>query len=431
MIMDIYMKIKNKSIVNFFTDELEDNLMHVEVKNIDEFYKETQEYDISEEIDNQVKELLEDTEKKSLKFFQIKHWVSNRSFGELIDMYENKEIIKPDMQREFVWNSLKCSRLIESIILGLPIPPLFLLEVGKNKYELIDGFQRLTTIMNFVKGNPWSGRQDSKKNITAKLSSKISIELAGKTFETLESEHKRTIKRSTIPLIEFNQVEPNNLLAKYLIFERINTGSEKLNEMQIRKSLAHGKLINNLYKIAGENEKFTNLFSNSSLKKDNHVEAYLRIIAISEIYYKGFSPQNFGINNILNRYCERNRENVIERSKIDKINKAIDKLYDIFGKECKLFRRVEKVNGQFSITGNLNVSILEAFIGVLVNEENKIEISSKAIYDNYLSIMHKILEESRDNIRDNPFTTSTGSKESIIGRYNVIKAIVGLQNENI
>ena len=64
--------------------------------------------------------------------FIIKHWVSNRSYGELIDMYDLGEIKKPEMQREFVWNSAKSSRFIESIILGLPIPPLFLLEVKDN-----------------------------------------------------------------------------------------------------------------------------------------------------------------------------------------------------------------------------------------------------------------------------------------------------------
>lgn len=425
--MDIFIKVKGNSIVDIFTDDIEDKLKCVKSEDMESFYTQTTEYKLPEEIEDKVKDLLEKTENnESLNLFDIKHWVINRSFGELIDMYENEEILKPEMQREFVWDSLKCSRLIESIILGLPIPPLFLLESGKNEYELIDGFQRLTTITNFVNGNPWSGRQEGKRNVTAKLSSKISRELAGKTFEMLMDEHKKTIKRSTIPLIQFNIVEQNNLSAKYLIFERINTGSEKLNQMQIRKSLAHGALIKSLYNIAGKNEKFTNLFSNNSLKKDNHVEAYLRIIAITEIYYEKYIPQNFGINNILNSYCDLNRNKLIEEDKAKKISKAISKLYSIFEHDYVLFRRVEKENGDFVITGNLNVSILEAFIGILVNEGEKVTISDEEIRSNYLKIMHTTLKESRENGVKNPFTTSTGSKDSIIRRYNIIKSIVGL-----
>ena len=55
--------------------------------------------------------------------FTIKRWVSNRSIGELIDMFDSGEIIKPTMQRNLVWDSIKCSRLIESVLMGLPIPP--------------------------------------------------------------------------------------------------------------------------------------------------------------------------------------------------------------------------------------------------------------------------------------------------------------------
>lgn len=64
-------------------------------------------------------------------------------------------------------------------------------------------------------------------------------ELIGKSFDQLEPEYQRIIKRSTIPLIEFRQIGPNDYSSKYLIFERINTGSVKLNSMQIRKSLAY------------------------------------------------------------------------------------------------------------------------------------------------------------------------------------------------
>ena len=174
--MELFLEISEREIINVFTEKFDNSFKRIEFKSIDDFYSkfESEQYFCSEEIEEKINELIDPTENNdSLSTFNIKHWVSNRSFGELIDMFENGEIIKPEMQREFVWDSLKCSRLIESIILGLPIPPLFLLEVDNNKYELIDGLQRLTTLYNFVKGYPWQGKSEIKKNVPSKLSKKV------------------------------------------------------------------------------------------------------------------------------------------------------------------------------------------------------------------------------------------------------------------
>lgn len=139
--MKIYLQIVGNKIAAVYG---ESNTLYTEIvsaANIDEFYSKINKYaELDEEVEEQVKVLFDnESTDKSISTYNIKHWVSNRSFGELIDMYQNNEIIKPDMQREFVWDSQKSSRLIESIVLGLPIPPLFLMEVGKNQYELIDG----------------------------------------------------------------------------------------------------------------------------------------------------------------------------------------------------------------------------------------------------------------------------------------------------
>lgn len=222
----LYLQIIDSRVVSF--DIVESNTCNVvcEVSSMDDFFQKTKQYEeLDEELENEIRETIEnDEEKKSVKSYKIKHWVSNRSFGELIDMYTNGEIRKPDMQREFVWDSQKSSRLIESIILGLPIPPLFLLEVSDNEYELIDGYQRITIVTNYVNENPWNGKVEGKRSITAKLSENISEEIRGKSFGELDPEYQRMIKRSTIPLIEFKQIDPDNLSSKYLIFERINTG---------------------------------------------------------------------------------------------------------------------------------------------------------------------------------------------------------------
>lgn len=246
--MKLYIRVEN-NFINY-VDVEENNVCNeeVEANSLDEMFIELEKLgNIEEETENKISELFEsEVNKESLTSYNIKHWVSNRSFGELIDMFNCGEIKKPAMQREFIWDAQKSSRLIESIILGLPIPPLFLLEIGNNEYELIDGFQRLTTVTNYVNGEPWNAVEEGKKKRKSKLSGKIMEELVGKSFDQLEPEYQRIIKRSTIPLIEFRQIGPNDYSSKYLIFERINTGSVKLNSMQIRKALAYGEFINAL-----------------------------------------------------------------------------------------------------------------------------------------------------------------------------------------
>ena len=422
--MDIYLKILGNRILEVNFEEFDNYTKKINVKNYEDFLINMKEYQIEEEVQERVSQLFEGEESDdSLSKFNIKHWVSNRSFGELIDMYENDEIIKPEMQREFVWDSLKCSRLIESILLGLPIPPLFMLEVGNSKYELVDGFQRLNTLVNFVKGYPWSGKKNGKKNVAARLSKKVSKEIEGKTFNQLESEYQRIIKRSTIPLIEFKQLEPDNYNSKYLIFERINTGSEKLNPMQIRKSLAYGNFMNNLYEYANKNKKFIELFSAYNIKKDAHVEAFLRIIVMYKVYKNEFDIKDAGIINILNQYCEEHRNDDISEEWFAKFENSIGFLYDVFQKKDNICRRVIKNDQeQFIYTGSLNISILEAMVGILIGEYNKFDKYS--VEEKYKNTMYEVIQKSLNNIESNPFSNSTGTKQAICSRFEICKGIL-------
>lgn len=428
--MELFLEISEREIINVFTEKFDNSFKRIEFKSIDDFYSkfESEQYFCSEEIEEKINELIDPTENNdSLSTFNIKHWVSNRSFGELIDMFENGEIIKPEMQREFVWDSLKCSRLIESIILGLPIPPLFLLEVDNNKYELIDGLQRLTTLYNFVKGYPWQGKSEIKKNVPSKLSKKVSKEIQGKTFEKLGPEHQRSLKRSTIPLIEFRQLEPNNISSKYLIFERINTGSEKLNHMQIRKSLAHGQYIKDLYTYANSFSVFTKSFSISNIKKDLHVEAFLRICLMFDYINQTYEITKDGMSNILNDYCETKRNEKIEPKFVDLFEKAMIKSIDIFGDNNKVFRRVEKnKDNELMYYGNLNVSIMESFIATLISNKDIDNIDVEKIQSNYNKIMYSTLEKALLKDDSNPFTTSTGSLSAIRKRLEICSKILEL-----
>lgn len=427
--MKLYIQIENGIINNVDVEETQVCNVEVDANTLDEMFVKLENHgQVDEEIESKISDLFEnEAERESVTAYNIKHWVSNRSFGELIDMFNCGEIKKPAMQREFVWDAQKSSRLIESIVLGLPIPPLFLLEVGNNEYELIDGFQRLTTIANYVNGDPWNIVPDGKKKRKSKLSGKIMEELAGRSFEQLAPVYQRTIKRSTIPLIEFRQIGPEDYSSKYLIFERINTGSVKLNSMQIRKSLAYGKFIISLYETADSCVELKKIFSNNALKKDAHVEALLRIIVMSDIHYHGYKVEKSGINNILNDYCEKNKNKNIEEKYTSNLPKAMEIMDNIFGDIKNFFRKVEKSKEDGLVfAGNLNVGILEAMLGVAINKNVLAEkIDFEEIRNRYMETMYKVLEKSFKREEENPFSVSTGTIQSIHKRFELCERILG------
>lgn len=423
--MKLYIKTQNDEIIEIEEEKLDDTFIEYDVSNLDDFYKKIVNLkNLDSELEEKLISFFENLEenKSKLSQYDIKHWVSNRSFGELIDMYESGEIIKPDMQRKFVWDSLKCSRLIESIIMGLPIPPLFLLEIGKNKYEIIDGFQRLTTLYNFINGKPWNFEQNPKRKITSKLSLKVSEEIKGKTFKNLEPEYQRILKRSTIPLIEFKQLSPDTLTSKYLIFERINTGSEKLSSMQIRKSLSYGIFMKDLYSFSEKNKNFISLFSKANRNKDSHIEVFLRIFVMNFIYFKEFTIKKEGIKNILDDFCEEYKEHNISEEYFSKFEISINKCLEIFKEVKNMFKRVEKINEEYKFLGNLNIAIMESFITILMNES--VKVSNETIFENYKRILSKIVLESIEGKSINPFSTSTGTIASIEKRFEICKNIL-------
>lgn len=427
--MRLYIQVENENINNVDVEENQICNVEVDANTLDEMFIKLEKFgQMDEEIENKISDLFEnETERESVTAYNIKHWVSNRSFGELIDMFNCGEIKKPAMQREFVWDAQKSSRLIESIILGLPIPPLFLLEVGNNEYELIDGFQRLTTVANYVNGEPWNVAPSGKKKRKSKLSGRIMEELVGKSFDQLAPEYQRIIKRSTIPLIEFRQIGSEDYSSKYLIFERINTGSVKLNSMQIRKSLAYGNFIISLYDTADACDELKRIFSNNAIKKDAHVEALLRVIVMSDIYYRGYKVEKAGINNILNSYCEKNKNVKIEKGFIVDLSKAIELMYDVFDDAKYIFRKVEKSkDDKLAFVGNLNVSILESMLGVAINKKIMAEnINSAEIKNRYMETMYEVLEKSFNRVEENPFSVSTGTLSSIQKRFEICERILG------
>jgi hypothetical protein len=157
------------------------------------------------------------------------------SFNELLDIYSNDELqIDPNYQRAFRWSPGKESRFIESLILGMPIPPVFVIELEDGKYELIDGLQRLSSYFHFRGAlDLESFDRAIKKGEELVLSDcDIVSELNGLTHSGLPSAMQIRLKRHFIR-VEVIRKESDQRL-RYHMFKRLNTGGENLSEQEIR-----------------------------------------------------------------------------------------------------------------------------------------------------------------------------------------------------
>lgn len=152
------------------------------------------------------------------------------SFNELADMYQSNElIIQPEYQRLFRWTPGAQSRFIETLILELPVPPIFLMETEENVYELIDGLQRVSSYLNFRGLLP---REDPDGGPLELEDCDIVTELNGHTYDTLPAALERRLKRNFIRA-EILRKE-SDLRLRYYMFKRLNSGGESLEPQEIR-----------------------------------------------------------------------------------------------------------------------------------------------------------------------------------------------------
>ena len=152
----------------------------------------------------------------------------------LVRRIQKKHIYVPEFQRKFVWTKNTASRFIESLLIGLPVPCIFLVKEPNSERQLnIDGQQRLMSLVCFY---------EEKFNDRKFSLSGISSDWKGKTYNSLNEDDQMRLDNSWIRTTIFQQDSPkNNMDSVYEVFERLNTGGVKLSPQEIRSCIYHGK----------------------------------------------------------------------------------------------------------------------------------------------------------------------------------------------
>ena len=153
------------------------------------------------------------------------------SFGEVINLIRDNEIrIDPEYQRLFRWSEEQKSRLVESVLLRLPIPPIFFIEDESGKYELIDGLQRVSSMAQFIEAHVIA------KGPLRLIGCDIIPQLNGLIYDELPLTLRLQLKRSGVRAVVIKRQSQEFL--RYEMFKRLNTGGSELSEQEIRNCSA-------------------------------------------------------------------------------------------------------------------------------------------------------------------------------------------------
>lgn len=196
-------------------------------------------------------------------------------------------------QREFVWTKPQADHFIESLLLGLPVPGIFLVKESNGKHLVLDGQQRLRTLESFYAGI-FQGKEYILENVQEKW--------RAKTYKTLHADDRRRLDDSIIHATIVRQDEPSDDQSSiYLIFERLNSGGTFLQPQEIRVALYHGLFASLLSKL-NDNPKWRALYGKKSARLKD-VELILRFFSL---YFYG-SKYERPMKDYLNRNMASNR----------------------------------------------------------------------------------------------------------------------------
>ena len=292
--------------------------------------------------------------------FEIMNYPADTTLKGYKEMWDNRQLTIPPLQRKYVWKQNRASKLIESFLLGLPVPGVFLYK-EKSGYLVIDGQQRITTIAQFLSG---FFEEDNKKKKTFKLQ-EVSKRWDGKSFEDLNDSDRFKLETAIMRATIIQQLEPKDKTSIYSIFERLNTGGVNLSPMEVRMCVSAGKFIDMLSRL-NRHPNWRKIYGTpEEHKRSTDKERILRIMALYDKGDEYFASMKRFLNHYINSHKDLSDEKTEEKERL--FLKAVRKACFLGDKP-------------FHLKTVLNVSCMESVICALMKSPVEDESKIKAAY---------------------------------------------------
>lgn len=327
--------------------------------------------DVHDEIE--VEEEADDEELGTHVEFDIATYPSDLTLSVIHDMWKDKDITIPSFQRNFVWNIKQSSLLIESFLLGLPVPQVFFYIDSDNKNLVIDGQQRIMSVIYFFEGYFGPENMQGRRAVFRLSGLSEGSPYAGKKFTDLSTQEQRKLKGAILRAVNIKQLAPvNQSTSMFHIFERLNTGGTPLKAQEIRNCVFHGALVDTLHE-ANEDADWRAILARRPLDKHQRdVEMILRIFAMSERGTEYEKPMKEFLNQQMRNHAK------------GKGAAKAEKFVELFGEVTAAI--VAKLDPKpFHVRGPLNLAAMDSVMAVLIRNSTKIPKDLKVRYTKLLA----------------------------------------------
>jgi len=317
--------------------------------------------------------------------------------------------LQPEFQRFYIWNASKASRLIESLLLEIPIPVVYVAEEADGTYSVVDGQQRLTSLSAFVDGV----FPESDGKVFKLTGLRVLKELNGTEFRKLEQRFQEKVLSTPIRMIVIEKDSDPDV--KFEVFERLNLGAVALNDMELRNCVCRGSY-NQLLRELVENEHLLKVLRQESPHpRMMDRQLILRFLAMwRKTHLKFKSPMKQFMNQEMEAYKHAAPEQIDEMRKV--FLKSIEMANTVFG--ANAFRRFDageegKPDGKWE-SKRLNIALWDTLLYVFSYfDKSQVIPRADSIREEFLDMMSHDLQFTQY------ITSATDSTERIQYRADV------------
>ena len=280
--------------------------------------------------------------------YEISYYPADITLKGYLDKHHAGQLRIPDFQRDFVWDQVRASKLIESFLLGLPVPGVFLYKERKsNRLLVVDGQQRIMSAVSFFRGR-FQDRIFKLRNVREPWN--------GKTFDELDESQQFQLHDSVLRATIVQQLDPKDDSSIYHIFERLNTGGVNLNPMEIRKCVYHGRFYSLIEELNKSPEWQAILGRKTPDKRLKDVELVLRVLAMADAWQSYTKPMKQFLNDHMIKYISMDgdeQEHKLAQIRED-FNETLSHIHSALGER------------PFHLRGRLNYAVLDSVFATLM-----------------------------------------------------------------
>lgn len=283
--------------------------------------------------------------------YEIFSYPSDTTLKGYLEQWNKGQLFIPEFQRDYVWDQTRASKLIESFLLGLPVPPTFLYKPADAKaFWIIDGQQRIRSLVDYQKG-VFGEVKFRLKGVDPRW--------VGKTFEELSEEEQFSLETTVLRSVVIQQTHPADHSSIYQIFERLNTGGVRLSPMEVRQCVYSSDFLVRI-KTLNENAEWRRIIGLPKAdKRLKDREILLRVISL----YRDVSSYEKPMKRFLNK-CAIAFQEGLEKNKAV-TSREIDEIESRFTTSCREII-ITLGDRPFHLRGRLNFGALDAVMATMM-----------------------------------------------------------------